>query len=586
MADNYKIGVSIALANGVSPVLAIIARDMLGMGGKIKDIEKGFAGWNTKLIGVAAVLGGAGILGALWKIAEAGKDLLDQQDQLRRNGIAYNDVLRLTADGYDRIAKAVPTATVPEILKTERELRAVTGSTEEAVKLTPKALKVDALLSNTFSTKMTGEYYKLLRSEEMKGIATDEKKREAFTDAAFSYITAFGGKLKAQDYQTLARRGGAAFINMSPEAMGPLSVLTADLGGDATGTALMTTQQLQLGANTLSKQQYQTLDAAGLIDPTKAHKTGFGGGRMQLDPGAMKGSQEYSGNIPGWIKDVVYPAIVKKATHDGVVNQAEVEELIAKIAPNRNANKLIHMFGAPGFQDQITKDLGLAEQVLPIEDAYKNFVTQNPKGVEEAYNAQYKSMMEAIGAPVMQAAMPIMKSVTDMFTSIGAFANANPEAIKSIAWTLGGIAAALIAIPIATLLGVPLGLSGIVTAMIALSALEWEKVRGYLMAFHTAMDAFIAWLGTIADKLGGLFTNPTPKGSEDKMPSLGVPMRFDPGTSQTKTTHTAFSFNVDGRVLAQTVIEQMESLTEHATGSPNYNGQSHFARADGGIMGT
>jgi hypothetical protein len=58
---------------------------------------------------------------------------------------------------------------------------------------------------------------------------------------------------------------------------------------------------------------------------------------------------------------------------------------------------------------------------------------------------------------------------------------------------------------------------------------------------------------------------------------------FTPGTDSTKATQTAFSFNVDGRVLAQTVIEQMEYLTEHATGAPAYNGQSHFGRADSGM---
>jgi hypothetical protein len=39
-------------------------------------------------------------------------------------------------------------------------------------------------------------------------------------------------------------------------------------------------------------------------------------------------------------------------------------------------------------------------------------------------------------------------------------------------------------------------------------------------------------------------------------------------------------------VLAQTVIEQMEDITEHATGAPAYNGLSNFGRADGGISGT
>jgi hypothetical protein len=590
MADNYRIGVSIALANGVSPVLAIISKDLLGLRGPIGQIERGFAGWHGKLIGVASVLAGGAILGAIKKIADASKDLLDQQDQLRRNGIAWNEVLKLTADGYDRIAKIVPTAPASEILKTERELRAVTGGTDEAVKLTPKALMIDALLSNNAGKEVHGELYKLLRAGEMKGIATDDAKLNEFVDKAFSYIIAFGGKLTADDFTQLARRGGAAFINMKPEAFGPTAVLAADIGGSAAGTAGMTFQNLMTGANTMTKQQGKVWQDLGLLDPSKTTKTGFGGGRLQLGMGALQGSQEYSGNIPGWIHDVVYPAIIKAATHDGVVNQAEVEELIGKLAPNRNANKLIHMYGQPGFQDQTKKDLGLAAQVLPIDQAYQNFINTNPKGVEEAYNAQYKSMMEAIGAPVMQAAMPVMKSVTEMFTALGSFANANPEAIKTIAYTLGGIAAALIAIPIATLLGVPLAVSGIVTAVIALGALEWDRVRGYLLAFNQAMTDFISWLASIADKIRGLFSGGKVEGdfgkNLDDANKNYVPMRFDPGTSKTKATQTAFSLNIDGRTFAQTMIEQMEDITEHAVSAPAYNGQSHFARADSGMATT
>jgi hypothetical protein len=48
----------------------------------------------------------------------------------------------------------------------------------------------------------------------------------------------------------------------------------------------------------------------------------------------------------------------------------------------------------------------------------------------------------------------------------------------------------------------------------------------------------------------------------------------------------SLSLNVDGRTLAQSMSEQLEELYEHATGAPSYNGQSHFNRAGGGIMGT
>jgi hypothetical protein len=125
------------------------------------------------------------------------------------------------------------------------------------------ALKVDALLSNSSGKESHGEFYKLLRSSEMKGIATDPEKRKQFVEQAFSYITAFGGKLTAGDYQAFARKGGAAFINSDlSKTMGPLSVLMADLGGPAAGTAAMTLYQFRTGANTLSRQQFDILKKA------------------------------------------------------------------------------------------------------------------------------------------------------------------------------------------------------------------------------------------------------------------------------------------------------------------------------------
>jgi hypothetical protein len=586
MADPYRVGISIALANGVSPVLHTIANDFLGLGTSIRRIEGNFRGWATAIGGTVAILGGMGMLGALKKVADASKDLLDQQDQLMRSGISHVETLKLTADGYDRVAKLVPTAAASEYLKTIKEVQAVTGQTPEglaeAQRLAPKALMVDALLSNTFGTKMHGEYYKLLRSEEMKGIATDEAKREAFTNSAFGYITAFGGKLKADDIVQLARRGGTSFMNMKPEAFGPTAVIAADLGGSGAGTAGMTLQQLQLGANTLTKQQAAQLESLGLLDMSKTTKTGFGGGRLQLDPGAMKGSQEYAGDIPGWVQNVVWPAIMEASKGDPALAQS----LLSKIAPNRNAAKMIQMYGDEGFQNQIAKDLGLAGNVKSIEDAYKSFTTTNPKGVEEAYNSQYKSMMEAIGSPLMQAAMPIMKAVTEMFSAIGAFANSNPGAIKEIATGLGILGVALTGGGIAALLAM-LGPTGWFTAgIIAATAGSWELARGLNAGIDALVGAFgraAAELAKLAGMFGGLFKGPGDAVPPDTSGGMWKPTMFNPGTSQPKATQTAFSLNIDGRVLAQNVIEQMESLTEHATSGPNYNAQSHFARADSGM---
>ncbi len=526
----YEIAIKLTMQNAVSGVFAVIAKDALRLEGGVVRLTKLFGGLNTTTVaagGALAALGGTAVIGALYKVASYGDKLLDQQDKLVRGGIAYNDVLKLQADYYNKIAKSVPTSTAAEYLKTVNELRAVTGSTAEAAKLAPKAMMIDVLLGNTAGTSKSGEYYKLLRSSEMKGISTDEAKRDAFAEEAYKYIAAFGTKLTAGDFQTLARRGGTAWMNAKPEALGPISVLAADLGASGAGTTLMTMQQLQMGATTLSKQQGEVLEQLGLLDMNKVTRTGFGGGRLQVGTGGMKGSLEHMGNLPGWIKDVVYPAIEKAAGGD----EAQIQALISKLSPNRNASKLIEMFGAPKFLDQQFKDIGLAGMQYPTEQAYARYTTLNPKGVKQGVADQFDSMMQAIGAPIMQAALPVMRGVADLFTNIAAFANAHPEGVKLAAEAMAAIGAAMIVLGGAAVVGaaaymipggaVVVALAGIGTAITTLAALNWDAVVPWLELFGKGMStlAGIGWDALVAgikgigsalewlkEKIGGFFS--------------------------------------------------------------------------------
>jgi hypothetical protein len=269
------------------------------------------------------------------------------------------------------------------------------------------------------------------------------------------------------------------WMNAKPESIGPLAILAAELGGQTAGQTAMTLQQLQRGANTLSKQQGSVLEQAGLLDMSKVTKSGFGGGRLQVGPGGILGSQQYAGDLPGWIKNVVYPHIMAEAHGD----EALAQSLIAKISPNRNAAKLIEMFGSPGFLDQQAKDLGLAGKVKPIGEAYKSFTDTNPTGVEAAYEAQKKSMIEALGSPMMQAAIPIMKSLTELFQKIGTWANANPETVTGIAKAITAIGIAMVGV------GTVFVGAGIATAI------------GLMGPFATG----IAAIGTALSVVGGVY---------------------------------------------------------------------------------
>jgi hypothetical protein len=528
MSDVYKIGVAIALTNGMSPVLSVISRQLLGINASTKQIEQNIGRWKVALVAAGAGFAGAAVWRSLSKLADHGTELLDQQNQLLRLGISQNDVLATTAKYWKDVAKAVPTSSVVEYLKTVKELRAVTGDMKTAEDFAPKALKFDALLSNVMGKEIHGELYRLLRAGEMKGIATDPGKLNDLIQQAYSYIAAFGGKLTAAMIQNLAVRGGTAWMNADlKKSFGPMAVLAAEMGASggggsssSPGVVLYQLQQLMMGAHTMSKQQAAIFQQLGLLDMSKTTKTGFGGGSLQLQPGAIKGSTEYAGNVPGWAKDVVWPALVK-ASHG---SEALLQNLLAKIAPTTNMAKAVELFGNPEFLKQQQKDLGMADLAEPLKPAYSSFVKNNPKGVSESYDAQYNSMISTMGAAILPIKMEWVQAMTALFTEIGKFAAANPETIKAFGVMLGVISAVAVG-------GAVLALGTAIASMAAAAAPAAIAIGAFGAALG-ALTALIPHLPSMPKTPGFL------PGAGDGMPS------YDPTAHPAAAAPQKHSWNV------------------------------------------
>jgi len=110
-----------------------------------------------------------------------------------------------------------------------------------------------------------------------------------------------------------------------------------------------------------------------------------------------------------------------------------------------------------------------------------------------------------------------------------------------------------------------------------MAVLKWDSVRAGLMSVNDAITAFINMIegvyGRVRDLLGGknapLQVFP---GGASRQPSsfrsldgedatrLFTPTRFDPGTDVQRTQQASFSLNIDGRTLAQSVIDHLESI--------------------------
>lgn len=550
MAIPYNLAIHIGMTNGVSSVLSVIAKDLLGLNMTAEKLEKTLnrLGTSLKLMvgGAAAIVGGIEILKGLEHVANKGEELIHQQNVMVRNGIAYNDVLKVTTNAFDNITKAVPTSTAADVLRTVSELQSVIGSVEGATAAAPTSLKMEALLHNLTGKNAEGEGFKLWRSMEMKGLTTsDPELAKRVMGALIQNISASMGKLDAGTYQAMAKTGGAAWIHADPKFIaGAGSVLAGDLGGDRAGTAMMTLYQLITGATTMSKQQYEVFKAAGLIDNTKV--TTDKGGRINAQPGAIKGSLEHSDNLYEWVQSII-PGIhglaVSMAEKDHG-NVAKIEEsLFAKIGRNRNATKLMTMFSDPGFLDQIQKDETIWARAQGVDKAYATMLGQNPGDnrtgngqrseagseasakqagdradygeVMAALAKQWDSLLMAVGGPVAKAAIPVLQSLTDVFNKLGSVANAHPEGIKIIAQALGYLAVGLIAVGGAAVLAgaamllpggaVTMAIVGIGTAIASFGAMHFDVVEkivsGTLKGMLQLGSIFIDAIASIPGKV-------------------------------------------------------------------------------------
>jgi hypothetical protein len=516
----YRIGIELALSGGAAAGLAAIASHLTGINKQVATIGGGFAKWSL-LLGAGGIAGGIGILEGMKKIADESERLIKAQNQLYRTTQSWADVVKVTGAAYDSITKAVPTASASDIVRAVGEARSVYGSTDAALKAAPMMLKMEELIRNLTGKDADGQGFQILRALEMKGVTmSDPAMASALGEQMVKAIAGSGGKITASTFQDLAKRGGAAWMAATPDAVNAYSVAAADLGGGTAGTALMTLDNLRSGATTLSRQQLQVLQDSGLIDMTKVHKIP-GSNAMNVEPGAIFDSAKDEGNLYQWMQDIgpkLHEAAAALAAKDGVTEGQAFDSIVAKLGRNRNAIRMMHMFLDPGFMQQQEKDIGLWGGGMGLNQSYAAMLGNTPNvagpggwndmmgggnvdygEVMQGLQKQFQSLMEAVGGPVAQAAIPELKALTDVFNNMGAFANAHPQEIEQVAKALGVLGVTLVGLGAAGVIGGAVALAGPVVAAMAAAGVMLSG----MVALGPQATAAFASLNGMAAKLQG-----------------------------------------------------------------------------------
>jgi hypothetical protein len=636
MLEAYKIGVELAIKDSFSSALALFGSKLTGIHAKVGEIEAGIGKWGRAIAGVAGVMAGSALFKGLETIAKHGEELLHQQNALERAqgksvGLAeaHRRAVELTADAYNKILPKIPTATASDYIRTVNELYTVTGSYEAAKASAPMSLKLESLVGNATGKDAAGQGFQVWRAAENKGVTQDEAATDKLFGILSQDIIGSGGKITGEGIFNFSKYAGAAWKLANERALtGGIPYAIAELGGASAGTGTQRMYNTIQGTRRWTRQQYDEWRRLGLIDPS--HVEGDLGGKLNLKPGAVRGGLDYSGDMEGYVNQVIRPAFEKAGIKDPAMVNAE----LAKMFPDSTAARLAQTYYQQ--QQNIEKDRANYAGALPLGEAYQHMIDHDPKAIMEAFNKQFEALLQALGGPLMQAAIPAMKMLTEAFTSMGQFANEHPQAIKLIGETLAGVAVALIglgAISLATLGGIPLAIAAAVGAIGALVAFNWDKIAAgassVVAGLESVANAIANFVKTVWEKVEHFFrgsgigkdANPTAPDA----PGRASPMIF-PGDStpqirptfidsRTTTIHPtstdsrqttirpiladfrgypqqqdqkpitlAATLNIDGTQLAQTIAPKLANLYENSPNSPASNDLAHLD-LNGGLAG-
>ena len=340
-------------------------------------------------------------------------------------------------------AKQMKAYGVSQVDKAElmRDALSVFADAHHAEMVLPTLAKMKFANAAVFGQAEGGEnerkFMDLLKVVELRGgLASDAEFRNQ-ADMVQRVITATGGRVQADEWLNVIKRGGLAAKGMDSEAFYySLEPLVQEMGGNTVGTAMMSAyQNLYQGKTT--KRTLGNLDKLGLIADRSKVKEDKAGQVSFMDPGALKGADLFRKSQFEWMEKVLLPTLAEK----GITGKDQVLDAIGGIFSNRTASNLMAQMYLQ--RDQIHKNMRLNKGADGI-DQLDARAKELPQGKELDAAAKVRDLQKEIGEKILPLYARALVWVSRAADGVVKFMQENPGLAKAMAIGVGSLAAALL----------------------------------------------------------------------------------------------------------------------------------------------
>ena len=490
--EAYRIGVHLAMTNGVSPILSTIARDLLGVDSKIDQTAENFGRLKTAIAGAGMALAGGAMLKGMAALVNSGAELVHQQERMRNMGLSNLDVARATAAAWKATGQNLDSSVV-ENMKSIGDLRYVMGDLGEAMKALPAFTNMATVLSAAGLGSAKDEIFSAVKAMEQSGGLVDPKTHKidparalGLMDLMTKVDIATNGRVDPREMLNFTKMAGPAVSMMSPEAMyGTIPSIIQAMGGYRAGTAIQALTR-QFTGGVMAQRTATELEGLGLLDKSKV--TIGPGGHITMAAGAVIGLDTMQKDPVAWVRDTLMPALVSHGYNTPDKMIAESYRFLGTGPEVRLISDIIRNTPA------ILKDAAMISTAVGSQKGASNLLANDLDTEKSAFGKQVEGLMQSLGSPLVPIATAALLHINEGINYMTQTFAAHPEAVKVIGVTLTAFAGALVLVgtalvgmAIAPILALPATLAGITAGLVELATffgLGMGGIQGPTAAGH------------------------------------------------------------------------------------------------------
>ena len=437
-ASPYELFIKLTASNGVSPVLADIARMCGLLQGNFDKLSKTM---KLALGGAIIAEGGKEMLRFLGEAVVKGNEFVNVQNKMLQAGVKVSEMNKASAAAWDLTQKNMNVGAT-DILRLSNDMRQVFGDQTDATRFMPQAaafMSFDKAWGahtgkETDSEKESMAAIKI--AEQEIGGATPENVQKVM-EKLYRAKVASGGNVSARDMLAIRNLTGSAAWNVMSDdyKYGVLPALFQTQGTQAGVQAMQMFKKFAAGI-TLAKPSIAAGIDAGLIDPDKVDydKTGR---PMRVQPGGMLHASEFAENPLKMYENYIKPYLDKTFGDDAIKRAAFLGQLGGAQSPIRGLSEF------DATWRKFDKDAMLPHQV---KGDMKSFVDNCLYAQMDAFGVQWKNLMTALGAPAVKDATAALRSINEAIAGWVNWTSKHPVRAQIFTEVATGVSALAIAV--------------------------------------------------------------------------------------------------------------------------------------------